>query len=38
MAHESFKSIKKDVQKISDMVDAAQNLDIELDPVLHTEV
>ena len=37
-AHESFKSIRKDVQKINDMVEEAQNLEIELDAVLITEV
>lgn len=36
--HETFKAIRKDVQKINEMVETAQGLDIDLDPVMITEV
>lgn len=36
--HDTFKTIRKDVQKINEMVQAAQDLDIDLDTVLMTEV
>lgn len=36
--HDSFKHIRKDVQKINDMVQAAQDLDIDLDSNLINEV
>lgn len=36
--HDSFKDIRKDVQKINDMVQAAQDLEIDLDPSLIGQV
>jgi hypothetical protein len=38
MHHDTFKTIRKDVRKINDMVEAAQGLSIELDSALINDV
>ena len=36
--HDDYKDIRKDVQRITDMVETAQNLDIDLDPQVIDDV